>query len=187
VLRYSGLRDGMSLIDFGCGSGRLASILGRQPMRIDYFGIDIDQRLIDYARTKSPAHFRFALNRALRIPAPDASADMVCAFSVFTHLHHAETYLYLEDIHRILRPGGRLVFTFLEFAQAQHWPVFAESVESERQRSFSAHLSQFIEQNAIGLWSEKLGYKPAVFVGGDAAPWGEPGPHGQSIAILERP
>ena len=56
------------------------------------------------------------LNRALYIPAPDACADMVCAFSVFTHLLHTETYLYLEDIRRVLRPGGRLVFSFLEFA-----------------------------------------------------------------------
>jgi hypothetical protein len=29
VMRYAGLQDGMSLVDLGCGSGRLASVLGR--------------------------------------------------------------------------------------------------------------------------------------------------------------
>ena len=62
LLRYAGLGDNMSLIDFGCGSGRLAWALGREPIRTDYYGIDVEQRLLDYAKTKSPAHFHFALN-----------------------------------------------------------------------------------------------------------------------------
>jgi predicted TPR repeat methyltransferase len=53
VLRFAGLRDGMSLVDLGCGSGRLAHALGRS-MRICYLGIDIVQALLDYARIKGP-------------------------------------------------------------------------------------------------------------------------------------
>jgi len=186
LLGYAGLRDGMSMIDFGCGSGRLAWALGREPIRIDYYGIDIEQRLLDYAKTKSPAHFRFALNLALHIPAADASVDLVCAFSVFTHLQHTETYLYLNDIRRVLRPGGRLVFSFLEFAQPQHWDVFEGTVEAER-RGAVRHLNQFMERNAIDLWCEKLGYEREAYINGDAAPWGDPGPLGQSAVILHRP
>jgi 2-polyprenyl-3-methyl-5-hydroxy-6-metoxy-1,4-benzoquinol methylase len=40
ILRYAGLKDGMSLVDLGCGSGRLASELGRS-MNIEFTGIDI--------------------------------------------------------------------------------------------------------------------------------------------------
>jgi SAM-dependent methyltransferase len=54
ILRYAGLKDGMSLIDLGCGSGRLATVLGRT-MKIEYTGIDIVQALLDYAESKSPA------------------------------------------------------------------------------------------------------------------------------------
>jgi ubiquinone/menaquinone biosynthesis C-methylase UbiE len=183
VLRRAGLRDGMRLLDFGCGSGRLASALGREPIRIDYYGIDIDQRLLDFARSKAPAHFRFALNRALTLPAPNASADMVCAFSVFTHLRQAETYLYLEDIRRVLNTGGKLIFSFLEFAQPLHWEIFEETVMQERHRSLT-HLNEFIERSAIQLWCEKLGYQVEAFIAGDTAPWGEAGPHGQSLVIL---
>ena len=53
LLRYAGLRDGMALVDLGCGSGRLASALGRS-MRIDYLGTDIVQALLDYAASRTP-------------------------------------------------------------------------------------------------------------------------------------
>lgn len=185
LLRHAGLSDGMALIDFGCGSGRLARILGQQPIRLDYLGIDVEERLLNYAKTKSPPHFRFTLNLALYIPAPDASADMVCAFSVFTHLQHTETYLYLRDMHRVLRPGGRLAFSFLEFAQPLHWKVFEDSAAAQRRGALS-HLNQFIERNTIDLWCEKLGYEREAFISADVAPWGEPGPLGQSAVILRR-
>jgi ubiquinone/menaquinone biosynthesis C-methylase UbiE len=185
VLRHAGFRDGMRLLDLGCGSGRLAHALGREQIDIDYYGIDIDQRLLDFARSKVPAHFRFALNHALKLPAPHASADFVCAFSVFTHLRHSETYLYLEDIRRVLQAGGKLVFSFLEFAEPQHWKVFEQTVNKERRRSLP-HLNEFIERNAIKLWCDKLGYEIEAFIDADAAPWGDAGPLGQSLVVLRR-
>lgn len=185
VVRYAGLRDGMTLIDLGCGSGRLAWALG-QTMRIDYLGIDVVQAFLDYARTKAPRTYRFVLNRTLNIPAPDASADMVAAFSVFTHLLHAETYLYMEDIRRVLRPGGRLVLSFLEFADPEHWLVFEGTVDAQR-HSTLPHLNQFIERNAIDLWCRRLGYEREAFIDGADAPWGDAPKLWQSLAILRRP
>jgi ubiquinone/menaquinone biosynthesis C-methylase UbiE len=158
LLRHFGLREGSALVDFGCGSGRLAAAVGRGPLHIDYQGFDIDQRLLDYAKSRSPSHFRFTLNRALTLPMPAAAADFACAFSVFTHLTHAETYLYLQDLHRILRPDGMVLFSFLEFAEPSHWPIFADTV-ADTQRGTSIHLNQFIERTAIDVWAEKLGYR----------------------------
>jgi ubiquinone/menaquinone biosynthesis C-methylase UbiE len=185
VVRHLGLRDGMSLIDLGCGSGRLAWALG-QMMRIDFLGIDIVQPLLDYAKTRTPRTYRFVLHRALDIPAPDASADMVSAFSVFTHLLHHETYLYLQDIRRVLRPRGRLVFSFLEFADPAHWQQFAGTVEAQRSNMLP-HLNQFIERPTIDLWASKLGFERERFIDGSAAPWEEAPSLHQSIAVLRRP
>ncbi len=184
ALRHLGLRDGQSLIDLGCGSGRLASALGRSA-RIDYLGIDIVQALLDYAAKKSPPQYRFIRNRTLHVPAPDASADMVAAFSVFTHLLHTETFLYLEDIRRVLRPGGCVVFSFLEFAWPEHRPVFAATVEAQRHDTLP-HLNQFIERSVIDLWSEQLGFVRERYIDGDDAPWPDAPSLWQSIAVLRR-
>ncbi len=185
VVAYAGLHDGQQIIDLGCGSGRLAWALG-QAMQVEYIGIDIVQALLDYAVTRSPPDYRFILNRTLAIPAPDMSADMVTAFSVFTHLLHVESYLYMEDIFRVLRPGGRLVFSFLEFAEPKHWNVFGLTLDAQR-RSTLPHLNQFIERNAIDLWCQKLGFIREAFVDGSDAPWGDAPPLWQSLAILRRP
>jgi len=184
ALIHAGLRDGMAVVDLGGGSGRLAHALG-QRMHIEYFGVDIIEELLRYARTKAPENYRFVLNRALTLPADDASADMACAFSVFTHLLHAETHLYLEDMRRVLRPGGRVVFSFLEFAEPDHWPVFEATVGGQR-TSTAPHLNTFVERDAIGLWCRKLGYECEAFIDSGVAPWGGPS-LGQSLAILRRP
>lgn len=184
VLKHAGLTDGMALIDLGCGSGRLASKLG-QAMRVEYLGTDVVQALLDYAATKSPPHFRFERHVGLDIPAETASADMVCAFSVFTHLLHEETYLYLSDIHRVLRPGGRAVFSFLEFRNDEHWPIFGATV-GQRRRDARMPLNVFIEREPIAVWARHLGFEVAEIVDGRDAPWGGK-PLGQSLAILRKP
>jgi ubiquinone/menaquinone biosynthesis C-methylase UbiE len=154
-------------------------------MRIDYLGIDVVQSLLDYAASRAPAEYRWVLHRQLSVPAPDASADLAVAFSVFTHLLQAETFLYLEDLRRVLRPGGTLMFSFLEFSEPTHWPVFEATVKAQR-KSFVPHLNQFIARDQIAVWARSLGFAAPKFVDSTAAPWGTPGPLGQTIALLTR-
>lgn len=183
IMRWAGLRDGMAVLDFGCGSGRLGSSLGRS-FSIDYLGLDIVQSLLDYARSRCPNHFRFALNRSRTIPAADAWADMISSFSVFTHLLHSETYLYLEEMRQVLKPGGRIVMSFLEFASPAHWEPFIGEVNNRREHAGSP-LNTMIERPVIDLWCDRLGLVREHFVDGDDAPWGLV-PLGQSVAVLRK-
>ncbi|MGA9422664.1 MAG: methyltransferase domain-containing protein [Rhodanobacteraceae bacterium] len=186
VLRYAGLNDGMTLVDIGCGSGRLAHVLGEK-MEIHYLGTDIVQSLLDYAKTKCPAGYKFKLHRKLSVPISRASADMICAFSVFTHLLHEESYVYLEEMKTALRAGGRVVFSFLEFSPASdlHWHVFDRTVEALRHGLQERHpLNTFIERSTIEAWCRHLGYEIVEFVDGGAAPFGN-APLGQSMVILQ--
>lgn len=185
ILKHAGLQEGMALVDIGCGSGRLAHVLG-ESMSIDYLGTDIVQSLLDYAATKCPGDYQFTLHRELSVPAEDASADMVSAFSVFTHLLHEETYIYLEDSRRVLKKGGRLVFSFLEFGSGNdiHWPIFADTVQRQRTQTLPA-LNMFIERNAIAAWCAHLGYEIVEIISGNDAPYAGD-PLGQSTAILRK-
>ena len=183
ILEYAGLKPGMSLVDIGCGSGRLASSLAGLGLR--YLGTDVVQKLLDYAKSKSPAEFRFVRHVELNVPVESASVDMICAFSVFTHLQHTETYLYLTDFLRALRPGGTVVFSFLEFSTDHHWPVFAKTVEEQKTGTLS-HLNMFIERNVIEVWCGHLGFELVQIVEGADAPWGG-APLGQCTAILRKP
>jgi 2-polyprenyl-3-methyl-5-hydroxy-6-metoxy-1,4-benzoquinol methylase len=183
ILEYAGLRSGMSLVDIGCGSGRLATALRDLPL--NYLGTDVVQKLLDYAKTKTPANFRFVRHTELTVPAETDSVDMICAFSVFTHLQHTETYLYLTDFLRALKPAGTVVFSFLEFATDHHWPVFASTVEQFRTKTMP-HLNMFIERNVIRIWADHLGFEFVEIVNGADAPWAG-APLGQCTAILRKP
>jgi ubiquinone/menaquinone biosynthesis C-methylase UbiE len=115
----AGLIDGMSLVDLGCGSGRTAVQIARRLPGVQYLGLDVVPALLAHARSICPANYRFVRSAALGFPVPDESVDMVFAFSVFTHLYHEENFAYLRDARRILRPGGRMIFSFLEFANPE--------------------------------------------------------------------
>ena len=160
LLKSIGLAQGMRLVDLGCGSGRLASAL-HNAMDISYVGIDIIQAFLDYAKKKAPT-FEFVLHRQLSIPLPQDSADMICAFSLFTHLLHTETYIYLEDAVRVLKPCGRIVFSFLEFSEPAHWDIFIHTKNAMKVRP--PHLNMFIERSAINTWASHLNLVVEKFI-----------------------
>jgi ubiquinone/menaquinone biosynthesis C-methylase UbiE len=186
ILRDSGLGPGMSIFDLGCGSGRLSYCVSRSGIEVDFLGTDVVQSLLDYAASRTPEHYRFLMHRALSVPAESSSIDIACAFSVFTHLLHHETYLYMEDILRALKPGGKLIFSFLEFCSDDHWDyAFVPTVDAQRTGK-PGHLNTFIERSVINRWSEKLGYEIVRFIDGGQGVGGG-GPLGQATAILRRP
>ena len=90
-----------------------------------------------------------ALERAanFNFPYPDRDFDFVSATSVFTHLLPPDATRYIEEISRVLKPGGRTFLTFFlldDFAR--------ESIAAQRPRfSFSTQLDAFthIENPAI--------------------------------------
>jgi SAM-dependent methyltransferase len=81
---------------------------------------------------------------------------MVCFFSVFTHLRHEETYLYLQEARRVLTPSGKIIFSFLEFPNPHHWNVFEHNLT---QVAGMEPLNQFISIDAIKIWALHLGLR----------------------------
>jgi 2-polyprenyl-3-methyl-5-hydroxy-6-metoxy-1,4-benzoquinol methylase len=182
ILAAAGLVEGMRVVDLGCGSGRLPSIL-HQRGRYSYIGIDIVQPLLDYAKKKAPS-YEFLMHRGLSIPQGDGTADFVSAFSLFTHLLQAETFIYLREAVRVLKPGGKVVFSFLEFSEPKHWVVFEHTVEMTRANA-GDHLNMFLERSTIDLWARKLGLAVEGYFPSSATWNGHA--LGQSIAVLEKP
>jgi ubiquinone/menaquinone biosynthesis C-methylase UbiE len=107
---------------------------------------------------------------------------MVCAFSLFTHLLQAETYIYLQDMYRVLKKDGILVFTFLEFGL--HWDVFEQTVNAQKNNTLPV-LNMFIERSVVEIWAEKLEYKVVEIIGGNETMFNGKA-MGQSVAILKK-
>jgi SAM-dependent methyltransferase len=155
----AGLSSGQTLIDVGCGSGRVAAALGRKMPGIEYLGTDIVPDLLEYARKNSPDHFKFVLHREISIPAPSESADMICFFSVLTHLFHQESYVYLRDAKRVLKSGGLIYITFLE--SGPYWSMFERMVATYEQ-PLKPHLNMFIERPMLEAWASHLNLRLVI-------------------------
>lgn len=159
-LRGLGVADGHYLIDLGCGSGRLA---GAIDAKISYLGTDVVDRLIEYSRSTYP-EYRFETVTDFTIPEADGTADFVCAFSLFTHLLHEETFLYLREAFRVLKPGGKLALSFLEYANPGHRRLFLQSVGSVNS---DRPLIVFMERDALQFFGEECGFRDAEFIAGN--------------------
>lgn len=125
------------LLDAGCGYGRLAIGLLSTDFKGSYLGFDILKKQIGWcAETLTsafPAYQFRHLNvrndrynpngdidaKAVRFPAKSATRDACALFSVFTHMYEPDVRHYLDEIRRVLRPGGIAVTTWLVFDEAR--------------------------------------------------------------------
>lgn len=101
------------VLDFGCGAGKLLRHFLEEAERTEFIGCDIHEPSIEWLRENfSPPLNLFVCEETPGLPLPDEHVDLALAMSVFTHLtdHWAG---WLLEIHRVLKPGGRFVCTFL--------------------------------------------------------------------------
>ncbi|MBN1780133.1 class I SAM-dependent methyltransferase [bacterium] len=125
----AGLRPESDVLEIGCGSGRAALALTDFLDRGTYTGMDIETVSLNACRrnrTLKRRGYRFDLmdiyseeyNPGGRLKAeeyafdyPDASFDVIFMTSVFTHMLPGAVSNYIAEIGRMLRPGGRCLFT----------------------------------------------------------------------------
>lgn len=168
VLRHHGLADGMSIYDLGCGSGRTASALQRSEWTGHYIGADIVQDLVDHVAATCPGYTALR-NLTPTISAPSGTLDLVFHWSVFTHLLPEECFDYLQDTYRALKPGGKVVFSFLEYEDPRHQEIFMLRARAMASGDQLDHLDTFLPRSWIASWANILGFSEPVFTGGSDA------------------
>ena len=103
-----GLGPGERALELGCGTGVFLSRVSG--CRASIVGLDLSRDLLGRARPQPEEHGNLSLacGNAERLPFPDACFDVVYGSSV---LHHLDLAAAAAEACRVLRPGGRAVFT----------------------------------------------------------------------------
>ena len=98
------------VLDFGCGCGRTIAWFLRDSAA-EFHGADVDGEAVDWCKTHLRSG-RFVTNTAAPpLPYPCEYFDVVYCFSVFTHLNEPMQDLWIEELRRVLKPGGVLALT----------------------------------------------------------------------------
>lgn len=112
MITLAGLRDGLRVLDVGCGTGNLLRSTGKRWPKVELTGMDPDPKALARARRKSRrAGLDVRLDRgfAQEMPFPDDSFDRVFSSLMLHHLDTASKDALLAEVRRVLRPGGVLV------------------------------------------------------------------------------
>jgi SAM-dependent methyltransferase len=97
---------GRLTVDLGCGEGRVAREMRALGHRV--LGIEGSESLVQAAREADP-EFEVRVADAAAIPLPDRSADLIVASMSLLNLDDMEGAV--REVARVLRPGGRFVFS----------------------------------------------------------------------------
>jgi SAM-dependent methyltransferase len=104
--------DNLTVLDFGCGPGRVATELKKLAPSCHLVGSDSDPEAIEWAQD----HLRDVASFETNDSAPptrhaNGRFDVIYAISLFTHLDEALQDAWLAELARILKPGGLLLAT----------------------------------------------------------------------------
>ena len=111
------LTPDVTVLDIGCGIGRMDRHVA--PLVKKLIGIDVSGEMITTARQRlgdlSNVEFLEGDGWTLE-PIPDTVIDLVFSHIVLQHVPRRVASSYLSEAHRVLRPGGHLVFQMPEAA-----------------------------------------------------------------------
>lgn len=105
------LEPGAMVLDFGCSSGRVTRVLGAVRPDVRWIGCDPNAQAIAWARDhlKMAEFFVSPVRPPLEIDT--GSLDAAFAISVWSHFAQEPALAWLDEMHRVLRPGGLLLIT----------------------------------------------------------------------------
>lgn len=120
------LRPGMRLLDVGCGPGTITAGLAERVAPAEVIAIDVEPAILEdahaVARERGIENIRFEEASVYALPYEAASFDVAYAHQVLQHL--ARPVAALEEMRRVLRPGGLVGVRDADYQTMVAWPRY---------------------------------------------------------------
>jgi ubiquinone/menaquinone biosynthesis C-methylase UbiE len=111
LLDEADIGNATRILDVGCGTGTLLLLARRRSQSLLAAGLDGDMNVLNIARSKARGYAEdISLVQAFcsDIPFADGTFDRVLSSLMLHHLTQSEKVRTLEEIFRVLHPGGAL-------------------------------------------------------------------------------
>ena len=104
------------LLDCGCGTGPMLTLLHQKYPDKHYTGIDLTPKMIEVAKKKNLKGVKFVVGDCENLPFAANSFDAVICCESFHHYPNPQDFF--DSVYRVLRPNGRLILRDMTMATA---------------------------------------------------------------------
>lgn len=111
LVEQARIEQGHRVLDLGCGTGTLLLLLRHAHPDVELIGLDIDPQVLNRAWAKLDkvgTYVRLDEGAAFALPYQDRSFDRALSSLLLHHLTRDNKQRTLQEVFRILRPGGEL-------------------------------------------------------------------------------
>lgn len=194
-VQLAGLKPTGTLVDLGCGVGRMASHAIPYLAGGRYIGTDVAPSMLRRAEARlepltadSSCEVSWVKQVGTAFELPHQSVDVFCAYSVFTHIEHEDTYNFLKDARRALRPGGCFVFSCLPMELSASRDIFGASAAMDYSSRWNTVRNVTTSVDFMDEISRLAGWRVRQWFRGDEENLSLDGrmyAFGQSVCVLE--
>jgi ubiquinone/menaquinone biosynthesis C-methylase UbiE len=151
--RPVGGRDAAQLLDVACGTGRFLREVKANYPRLQVTGLDLSPHYLNVARRELAAWSRIRLveGAAEAMPFADAEFDVVTCIYLFHELPPRIRRVVVAEIHRVLKPGGTLIF--VDSLQTGDEPDYDAVLELFPLAFHEPYYPSYLREDLDRLWS----------------------------------
>jgi len=141
VIERSGIKRGMRLLEVGCGSGAFTTFVARAVSeKGTVHAVDIEPKMLEQLESKlnrpenhDIKNIQLTQSNAYKLPFENDFFDLACMITVLQEI--PDRHRALQEIKRVLRPGGVLAVT--EFLPDPDYPLKSTTIKAVKKTGFA--------------------------------------------------
>ena len=152
------VKQGDVVCEVGPGLGRWTLPIMDRVKKL--YLVDYSRHVCEYWRKKNDPRFGVVHSGNTRMPQiPDGSVDFAMSWDVFVHMNIEQIYGFLQEFHRILRPGGMAIIDYLSVTNPSSIEWFKKDLaHAYDEREVRKSIFGYHDPETLRRLSEDLGF-----------------------------